>query len=76
MKVTPNKSSTRARGRDALNYCLRSQNTPETNFCKYLGIFVRSDFSWAAQVDYSLKRMCSERGLGKYFSEVNWTIEI
>jgi hypothetical protein len=59
-KINLNKSKaisfTRARGRDPLKYCLRNKNIPEANFCKYLGIIVRSDLSWAGQVDYTVQR--------------------
>jgi hypothetical protein len=47
MKINPNKSKairfTRAQGRNTLNYCLKNQNISEANFCKYLGIIIRSD---------------------------------
>jgi hypothetical protein len=60
MKINPNKSKairfTRARGRDPLNYCLRNQNIPEANFCKYLGIIIRGDLSWVEQVDYTVQK--------------------
>jgi hypothetical protein len=60
MKISPNKSKpisfTRARGKDPLNYCLRNENIPETYFCKYLGIIIRSDLSWAEQVDYTAQK--------------------
>jgi hypothetical protein len=60
MKINPNKSKAisfmRARGRDPLNYCLRNQNIPEANFCKYLGIIIQSDLSWAEQVDYTVQK--------------------
>jgi hypothetical protein len=60
MKINPNKSKaisfTRARGRDPLNCCIRNQNIPEANFCKYLGIIIRSDLSWAEQVDYMVQK--------------------
>jgi hypothetical protein len=41
-------------GKDPLNYCLRNQNIPEAIFCKYLGMVIRSDLSWAEQVDYTV----------------------
>jgi hypothetical protein len=59
MEINPNKSKaisfTRARGRDPLKYCLRNQNIPEANFCKYLGIFIRIDLRWAEQIDYTVQ---------------------
>jgi hypothetical protein len=57
MKINPNKSKaisfTRARVKDLLNYSLWNQNIPEANFCKYvyMRITIRSDLSWAEQVD-------------------------
>jgi hypothetical protein len=60
IKINPNKSKpisfTRARGRDPPNYCRRKENIPEVNFSKYLGIIIRSDLSWAEQVDYTVQR--------------------
>jgi len=55
MKIDPNKSKalsfTRARLKDPLNYSLGDQKIPEASFCKYLGIIIRSDLSWADQVN-------------------------
>jgi hypothetical protein len=41
---------------DPLNYSLRDQNIPEANFCKYLGIIIRSDLSWADQVNFTVQK--------------------
>jgi hypothetical protein len=53
MKINPNKSKaisfTRARVKDPLIYSLRDQNIPEANFCKYLGIIIRSDLNYTVQ---------------------------
>jgi hypothetical protein len=60
LKINPNKSTaisfTRARGSNPLSYFLRSQNIPEAIFCKYLGIIIRSDLSWAEQVDSTVQK--------------------
>jgi len=60
MIINPNKSKalrfTRARMKDPLNYSLRGQTIPEENCCKYLGIFIRNDLSWADQVNYTVKK--------------------
>jgi hypothetical protein len=54
MKINPSKSKalsfTRARVKDPLNYTLRDEKNPENISCKYLGIIIRSDLSWADQV--------------------------
>jgi len=51
MKINPNKSKairfTRARVKDPLNYSLMGTLIPEASSCKYLGIILRSDLSWA-----------------------------
>jgi len=60
MKINPSKSRTirftRARVKDPLNYSLMGTLIPEASICKYLGIILRSDLSWAAQVNYTVKR--------------------
>jgi hypothetical protein len=62
MKINPNKrkaiSFTRARRRDPLRYSPRNRNIPEANFCKYLGIIIRSDLRWVEQVDYTIQKAC------------------
>jgi hypothetical protein len=60
MKINPSKSKsisfTRARIKDPLNYTLRDQNIPEDSCCKYLGIIIRSDLSWADQVNHKVQK--------------------
>ena len=60
MKINPSKSKairfTRARVNDPLNYSLMDTLIPEASSCKYLGIILRSDFSWADQVNYTVKK--------------------
>jgi len=59
MKINPSKSKairfTRARVNDPLNYLLMGPLIPEASSCKYLGITLRSDLSWADQVKYAVK---------------------
>ena len=60
MKINPNKSKalsfTRARVKDPLNYSLGNQKIPEASCCKYLGIIIKSDLSWADQVNYTVQK--------------------
>ena len=60
MKISPSKSKairfTRARVKDPLNYSLMGTLIPEASSCKYLGIILRSDLSWADQVNYTVKK--------------------
>jgi hypothetical protein len=60
MKINPSKSKavcfTRARVKDPLNYSLMSTLIPETNSCKYLGIILSSDLSWADHVNYTVEK--------------------
>jgi len=60
MKINLNKSKavsfTRARVKDPLNYSLGDQKIPEASRCKYLGIIVQSDLSWADQVNYMVQK--------------------
>ena len=60
MKINPSKckavSFTRARVKEPLNYTLGDQLIPEANSCKYLGIILRSDLSWADHVNYTVKK--------------------
>jgi hypothetical protein len=60
MKIIPCKSKafsfTRARVKDPLDYSLANTLIPEASSCKYLGIILRSDLSWADQVNYTLKK--------------------
>jgi hypothetical protein len=58
MKINPSKSKavhfTRTRVKDPLNYSIMGTLIPEASSCKYLGIILRSDLSWADQVNYTL----------------------
>jgi len=60
MKINPSQSKairfTRARVKDPLNYSLMGTLIPEASSCKYLGIILRSDISWADQVNYAVKK--------------------
>jgi hypothetical protein len=60
LKIEPNKSKalsfTIVRVKDPLNYTLRDQNIPEDSCCKYLGIILRSDLSWADQVNDAVQK--------------------
>jgi hypothetical protein len=55
MKINPSKSKavrfTRVRVKDPLDYSLL-----EASSCNYLGIILRSDLSWADQVNYTVKK--------------------
>jgi len=57
-KINPSKNEvirfTRARVKDPLNYSLMGTLIPEASSCKYLGIVLRSDLSWADQVNYTV----------------------
>jgi hypothetical protein len=59
MKINPSNSKvfrfTRARLKDPLDYSLANTLIPEASSCKYLGIILRSDLSWADQVNYTVK---------------------
>jgi hypothetical protein len=59
MKINPSKNKairfTRAWVKDPLNYTLMDTLIPEASCCKYLGIILGSDLSWADQVDHTLK---------------------
>jgi hypothetical protein len=60
IKINPYKSKalifTTARVKDPLNYTLRDEKIPEDSFCKYLGIIIRSDLSWADQVNHTVQK--------------------
>jgi hypothetical protein len=47
---------TRAQVTQPLNYSLRYIVILEASSCKYLGIILRSDLSWADQVNYTVKK--------------------
>ena len=61
MKINPSKSKavrfTRARVKDPLNYSLMDVLITEASICKCLGIILRSDISWADQVNYTGKKV-------------------
>ena len=60
MKINPSKSKavrfTRARVKDPLDYWLANTLIPEASSCKYLGIILRNDLSWAVQINYTVKK--------------------
>jgi len=60
MKINPSKSKaarfTGAWVKDPLDYSLANTLIPETSSCKYLGIILRIDLSWADQVNYTMKK--------------------
>ena len=60
MKINPNKSQalsfTRARAKDQLNYSLGDKPIPQFNCCKYLGIILGNDLSWADQVNNTVQK--------------------
>ena len=60
MKINPSKSKAihfrRTRAGDTLNYSLMDTVIPQASSCKYLGIIMRSDLSWADQVNYMVKK--------------------
>jgi len=60
MKINPSKSKavrfTKVRAKDPLNYSLMNALIPEASSCKYLGIILRSDLSWADQFNYTVKK--------------------
>jgi hypothetical protein len=47
---------TRARVKEPLSYSLRDMVIPEASICKYLGIILSRDFSWADQVNCMVKK--------------------
>ena len=60
VKINPSKSKavrfTRARVKDPLNYSLMGTLIREVNSCKYLGIILRGNLSWADKVNYAVKK--------------------
>jgi hypothetical protein len=60
MIMNPTKSKTvcfiKTRVTEPLNYSLQDIVIPEASSCKYLGIVLRSDLSWADQVNYMVKK--------------------
>jgi hypothetical protein len=49
-------SFTRARVTDSLNYSFGDQRISEASSCKYLGVIIPSDLSWAVQVNYTVQK--------------------
>ena len=60
MKTNPSKSKaicfTTARTKVPLNYYSMGILVPEASSCKYLGIILHSDLSWADQVNFTVKK--------------------
>ena len=60
MKINLSKSKAilfkRSGVKDPLNYSLMGTLIPEVSSCKYLGIILCSDLSWADQVNYMVKK--------------------
>jgi hypothetical protein len=60
MNINASKSSalsfTRGRVKEPLRYLLRDQVIPEASSCKYLGLVLCSDLSWADQVNYMVEK--------------------
>jgi hypothetical protein len=60
MRINPSKSKavhfTTARVKDPLNYSILHTLIPEVSSCKYLGIILQSDLSWADQANYTVKK--------------------
>src|SRR5215469_12947928 len=58
MKINPSKSKaicfTRSRVKGPINYSLMGALIPQVSRCKYVGIILRSDLSWADQVNYTV----------------------
>jgi hypothetical protein len=59
MKINPSKCKAvcfmRAQVKYPLNYTLGDQLFPDASSCKYLGIILCSDLSWADHVNYTVK---------------------
>ena len=60
MQINPSKSKgvcfTRARVKDPISYLLMGTLIPEVSSCKYLGIILHSDLSWADEVNNMVKK--------------------
>jgi len=76
MKINPSKSKavcfTRTRVKGPLKYSLLGKAVLEATNCKYLGIMLRSDLSWADHVNYTV----SMHTLSAYISSCNENTEI
>jgi hypothetical protein len=61
IKINPNKSKalsfTRVGVNDPLNYSRGDQKIPEASCCKYLGIIIGMDLSWADEVNYTVQKV-------------------
>ena len=60
MKINPSNSKavrfTRSQVKDPLDNSLANTLIPEASSCKFLGIILRNDLSWADQVNYTVKK--------------------
>ena len=60
MKINPSKFKvgrfTRTRVKNPINYTLGDELISEKSICKYFGIILRSDLSWADNVHYKAKK--------------------
>ena len=60
MKINPSECKavrfTRVRVKDPLKYSLMDALIPQASSCKYLRIILRSDLSWADQVNCTVKK--------------------
>ena len=60
MKINPSKIKAirfkRSMVKDPLNYSLMGTLVPEESSCKYSGMILSSDLSWADQVNYTMKK--------------------
>ena len=60
LKINPRESKaicfTKARIKVPPNYYLLCMLVPAASSCKYLGIILRSDLSWAEQVNYTVRK--------------------
>ena len=45
-----------SQGKDPLHYSIGDQRIPKASFCRYLGMIIRSDLSWADHVVYTAFR--------------------
>jgi hypothetical protein len=56
LKLLPQPVLGYIRVKDPLDYSLANTLIPEASSCKYLGIILSSDLSWADQVNYMVKK--------------------
>jgi hypothetical protein len=61
LKINPGKSKTMSftggRVKSSLNYFLEDQRIPEASSCKYLGLIINRDLSWADQINYTVLKV-------------------